>query len=599
MKFFGWVMPNEYVKRVESLLVGDLNQDFDLERKDQICSHASSNTIKINLPADSIPAARWRDPEFIDTLNCVASFNENLMEKSIQHLMAAADKTPLKKSLLQFVLSMKTPDNAAAQFYQTMFPNGDRGLTDVQREVLCRPVFYSGRPVFWALPSLNPELIHDATYVQQSGCYVKLNPAIFGEYMRLAKVSVPLRDAVIGALTINRARTTDFSIEESWQNALMDLMESLPIEKQKDLGTIWSGMKNISQPVQARMNQMLSRQSTEPLSDVGQVMENLVAEALPSATYCDSALKRSQAALAAGHWSHAMFVLENVATRCQRAQDEYRLSKEHLEAIKPLIQRMLNLMASSKAAALSEEFDRTGVRPFELMTLLVSSKTQLTHINQLRAALEMNQHTYQGRMGTSSNDREISEMFEVKALAQAVTAEWKSGQKDRIDFAIRLMSARDLDDPYLVQEVLKNFRAVSKDSADRGALLTALGKQEPDLAASVYLELLAKASKQEAAQFGLVYPDLYEMSTSAVLVQLKAGLRSKKMTDELASRVLILMSQYASGDFEKAKSQVQKFAQEFPTPKITAAARAAIAAINASEAECREFPRGCSMGSAG
>lgn len=603
MKFFGWVYNKDYMKRVEALLIGDLNQDFDVERKDQICSYAGNNSLKVDLSPEGIPAARFQDAEFVQTLFCVANFNSDLMVRAWSEYRKHAPGTALYDAYKSFLTSMRIPDNAERTLYATVLPQGDRLLDDHEEKVLCTSGYY-GRHPLWRRPQLLSHLLTNPRYVHTAGCYVKFNKHIFGQLMDTAQRGPELRQAVISSFERQRTFTSELEVDGADQDRLMDLMDAATTDQRQSLAQVWSLVKNVTPTVQARLKAELYRRARAPYRPDSHTLENIVATALRGPVYCDFVLERAEIALEGGHWNNTLSLLDTSLSYCPRpsapnAGDEELREPERGRVLR-LAQRLIGVMGKLTGDAIANGIGEAGLMPIDLMSFIVDRKIPLQNLREAKALMEMNSYTYQGRMGHVSNDTQIMGLYPQDRLARDTRALLAGGPADR-EIAHRVLQAIDVGDDTLIPELVKRARAQGLQASEtEPSWIHVLGRQDARIATEVWVELYAKLPAGHR-EWPPGFPTLNAIENSPLIPYLKERLRAKTIRDELAGEILqtYARSVETAWDFDRIRQTVRAFAQEFPRPKIQEAVRGALRIIQENQASCEEAPRSCSGGYAG
>ncbi|MEK7357179.1 MAG: hypothetical protein AAB250_12070, partial [Bdellovibrionota bacterium] len=153
-------------KRIEKILIGDLTKPFTIERKDTICSAAYSHKLKLHFDAKAIPAARWTDRLFVDSLACIASFDTEVWYRAHSAFLQAPAEKDLWYTLGRFLGSAEIPEALATQVSMAATGDGSKGFTKTQIYLACN---YSNR-FKRALPKLDSAQLANADYVQTMGC---------------------------------------------------------------------------------------------------------------------------------------------------------------------------------------------------------------------------------------------------------------------------------------------------------------------------------------------------------------------------------------------------------------------------------------------
>lgn len=177
MKFFGWVYAKDYTIKLQNLLLGDINQDYTIEHKDQVCSHAESLGTKIDITSDMIPVARWQDPEFLDVLACTSMYRPDVFRKAMSQYLELPQNSAVSKSSLNLMLSYTIPKADQAGIFRTLVGTGTSPISEKASAYLCS--YRVQEKMDLALPEIPPALLNDRGYLNSAPCFIKLNQRIF------------------------------------------------------------------------------------------------------------------------------------------------------------------------------------------------------------------------------------------------------------------------------------------------------------------------------------------------------------------------------------------------------------------------------------
>ncbi|KYG64798.1 hypothetical protein AZI86_11375 [Bdellovibrio bacteriovorus] len=177
MKFFGWVYAKDYSTKLQNLLLGDINQDYTIEHKDQVCSYAENLGIKIDMTSDMIPAARWQDPEFLDVLACTSMYRPDVFRKAMTQYLELPQNSPVGASSLNLMLSYKVPTADQADIFKTLVGTGTSPISEKAKGYLCS--YRVEGKMTLALPEIPPALLNDKNYLDSAPCFIKFNQRIF------------------------------------------------------------------------------------------------------------------------------------------------------------------------------------------------------------------------------------------------------------------------------------------------------------------------------------------------------------------------------------------------------------------------------------
>lgn len=598
MKFFGWVYNKDYMKKVEALLIGDMNQAFDLERKDQICSYASSNSIKVSFSTADIPAARFQDAHFVRALSCVANFDEDLMVRALREYLKADAKSDIGQAYLAYLQQLKVPGNAHASYFRTLMPNGDRGLNEHQTKLLCSSSYYSKHPM-WERPELNPELIAQPEYIKNTGCYLKFNKRVFDQLMQLSRGDSDSRSAVIEALDRQRQFATEMNIDDSAQEALLDLMQGSSVEDQQRLAGIWQLVKNLTPNVQNRMKAELYKLAKQPLSVNATTLEGIIASALKPEVYCEFALERAETALDAGHWDTGMNAMDSMASRCMRKlpdSEEYGYLPGEKARLLRTIPKLYAQLAKHDYDKISEQMMDLGIMPVDLMGQIIELKIPIQNLKEARALTAMNSRTYQGRMGYVASDSTIFGLYPLAKLVPETLKLKASKNAEDVRLAYQILRAVDLENDAVTAELAKEALAqgLKMLENDEKIPLRALGRQDLNKGVQVWFESYIKAKPDEKS-YPVGFTGLMSMENSPLIAHVKARLKAKTVSESVVAEFLQTYASNARAyyQFNELRALLRQFAQEFPTAKIQEGTRAALRIVQEREAECEESPRMC------
>lgn len=594
MKFFGWIYSKDYLKKVEDLLLGDLKQDYDVETKDQICSYAEANQMRVDFSPEQIPAARWNDPEFIAVLECAAGFNEALMEKSLRMYLNTHDEA-LQRTYRQFIYSMNIPEIAWPRFFRTLAPQPNKFLSPLANDLMCSGRFDKTTPMM-DLSQLHPELAKDPKYLASVGCYVKFNREIFKSLIDSAK-TVERGDSVFLSLHLYSTRVKSILLDAESQDELMDLTQSpLSSDAQANLVDFWSGVKNITPAATLRFKSILTALDTKPRvgGDGSQNLENIASVALGSDVYCPFALDRAATALKAGHWQTTVSILERVFFACPRKLDDsfYGFPPLELAQLKSIMTGVLRTMGPKGSNQWEDELYEFSD---QWLQELLENKIAIENLEQANFMLRFNDRTDRGRRGKLSSDSSILEQYDKKILADDVRRALKGSDKNNISIAYRILKSVDIDDDQLVSEMLQKIRRDGL-SFDIETIIAAAGRQDGEKTAALWLELYLKNHVKDDPSLPR-FPLAFDLQSSPLIRQLKVGLKNKSIKPQAGGQLLkrIAWAAPVESNFQPLRDFIRQFEKEFPSPEIKKAAREAQQATQDREAECEEFPRACEI----
>lgn len=590
MNFFGWVLDRDYAVKAEQLLVGDLNQDFDLERKDQICSYAQNNSLRIKMTAAMIPEARWSDPEFISMLRCVSGFEASLMEKAATVYAATDVKAPVHEPLRVLLANLRIPETSAPRYYQILFPQGDQLLTKSQSMLLCEGTLYSASNAMWQLPGLNPAHLENADYLKRTGCYIKYNRNVVKTLLQQARLSLQHTRAVIQGVQLAATKDPTFTLDDQSQMELLDLTLTLDADSLNSASTAWAGVRNISPQLRARVHQELEQLATKPSSHLGQILDAiLTGREKTEITYCDRTQRNVQIALDHGHWSNAMIMLDNIALNCWDAPTfKARLN---VELLKSQFLRVIGFINALAEKDIEDELTRSEISPTSALPMMQATGVQLANVKSIMSLASLNARAGMGRQGLALKEKDIASMISPQTLAAEALRILPGTSSGLRDQTISLLGARAIEsasvNALLEQLVRTNFKRKEFPHME----LMALGRQDPRKASEFVVQHMIHFVRDKEATLPS-FPGMFDEVHSPLISLVKKGLREKTIPEEAMTRFL---SAYAGSmrDFARARSYLQAFGREFTSPKIQSAVRDAIMQVNESEGECREYPRAC------
>lgn len=596
MKFFGWIFPKDYMKKVESLLIGDLNVDFDIEGKDQICGYAYSNQVKVDLPADQIPEARWTDKEFVDVLECAASFNESLMERALKELLKAPEGSPLQHSYVTFLKSLKIPDIAGPRYFKTLFPNGDRGLSPIQKSLLCKSYGSKEHPL-WEVARLNPALATDNNYIRDSGCYLKFNEQIYKDLMQHSQRETWAPLAVADALLSQKALLNEkIVLSAEIQSGIMDMMAKDPAIADK-LTSLWTGVTNISKNTSQRMLAQLEQFAGAKFFEMHRSYENMATGIFPTETYCPHALNRAEKALTLGRWMTGLAILESVGYTCRGSgprEESHGLSDLYVPQARKVLALLIKAMGLAKETEIGQELSDSQSAPMEVMRMIIQFSIPLQNFNEAKAVMLLNEQTMEGRIGTVSSDDEILKLLPLAKLRPQILRQLKSADKREQGWVKRTLEAVDVQEDSIVVDLISKIR--TKGLMSSLSSFRALGRQDPDKAAALWIELYAKPYTASKDSWPPRFAGLLDVTTPALTSQLRAGVKNKTISEDTAGFILKTIAEYSPiGDMtlSDAKNFIRAFGQEFPSAKIKTAVTDSLRLAATRVADCADEPREC------
>ena len=179
MRFFNWLTRAEYDQKVENLLFGDLNTDFTIERRDQICSE--SGGAKVALSFDRIPEARWKDPEFLRALTCASYVSKPMFAKLLELFLASAPESEIFKATGNAMSDYPITDNELPALRARLVPNIERISAHAER-VLC-DLYRSRHDV--TVTDLPSSLLNDRDHLDKLACFVQPNEQLLRRAIEL------------------------------------------------------------------------------------------------------------------------------------------------------------------------------------------------------------------------------------------------------------------------------------------------------------------------------------------------------------------------------------------------------------------------------
>ncbi|KYG66772.1 hypothetical protein AZI86_06945 [Bdellovibrio bacteriovorus] len=222
MNFFGWLPKEEYSQKIVSYLLGPLDRDFSIDQKDFICSYAQSNSLKVSIDEKTIPAARWKDEEFVEAMSCLALYNEGFFFKALKEFQEFAKNDSRMSGAYNLLFrNIAIPESGSGRLYKELKLNdASKILSEFQNQILCETEEH--RPLI-PVKNLNTGLIEDTQYLANIGCYVRLDaPMILDLINRAMKKPDSLGSPVAETLERNIDNNNPVFADPQVQLALVD-----------------------------------------------------------------------------------------------------------------------------------------------------------------------------------------------------------------------------------------------------------------------------------------------------------------------------------------------------------------------------------------
>jgi hypothetical protein len=437
-----------------------------------------------------------------------------------------------------------------------------------------------------------------AAYVESAGCYLKFNDADIASLISSSQKDSKINAAIAESLYYQSNLSDGVILSESTQHRLMDFMLSLKEDQQVRMAGFWSRIKELSPSVQKRMQGALEQFATQPWNQSMALPEEIVQKSLKAEAYCPFTLNRLASSVQTNNWETSLNIMNSYLSVCHKSWSPNSYTTEIQPGFEAQFKSLASKLISNLVQATDEQLDNIlGYSVEDFVYLIVEKNIAPKNLRELRVMYKMNEATYVGRRGSAVGQEELVALYPVEKLQSESLKLWKSGKKEDQKFVLRIWGNQDINSDECVQILAKLYKAGGDSESEA---IWALAKQDETTAAKLWLEKLQKnLNNQNDSHVG--YAGLFE-SKSAMIRLLKEGLRAKKISDEVAAKVLVMVGEYADteGDFNATRTWIRAFAQEFKSSKkIQAAVTPAINASRQREQECDEYPRACYGGYAG
>ena len=530
MKFFGWVHKRDYFARAQDLLLGDLAQDFSIERRDQICSYAESNALKVDLDVAEVPTARWQDPEFLSALGCIATFKSSLQSQLLKTYLAAPVDSVVyaaaKKSLARLIVPVAEREHHFAE----LGVNGTRSLSRHLTDLLCARQSSESRPLLNLPPnqSIGALPLGDPAYVKDLGCYVQPTPDLYAALVGLVvRGNTPAMKAAAAEALRRMDHMTLISIPKAAAQDLVDIGAS-----DDEHGLRLNALELLAK-VGPHDGVLLER----VLKILESQLRNEQYDALSALTPWGAVFtKEPQAKARLCAWS--VEVGERLLKEKKGASLVRLLDAFTLDCKAPIQAAGLNLKALKLLAALGAEaevFNHVG-NPVDFVTALAVEKPQLTAWKELWALLKVNDQTFVRRKGTAVDPLELAKLASGERFDEQLASQFLRSPPKTREMALHVLVYHKISNLKVVLELADLLRNPGQ-LGEGNDVVRALQRQDEAKLIETYALLLPRAKSKALRNDVLGYMSLFD-SPAKLLPPVMAFIQARKVPDDYAAMII-------------------------------------------------------------